>query len=102
MNGFIDPYIDPETGVLRNKINAKTSEELYRSESNIISAEELYLANIPHTRDLAELQKIHKKLFGKVYDWAGQLRTVNIRKGSGEFFLDATYLENGAKYVLKN
>ena len=99
MNGFIDPYIDPETGILRNKINAKTSEELYGNESNIISAEELYLVNIPHTRDLAELQKIHKRLFGKVYDWAGQLRTVNIKKGSEEFFLDATYLENGAQYV---
>ena len=101
MNDFVDPYLDPKTGILRNRLNAKTQSQLRKGEGNIITLEELKLRNVPHTRDLAELQKIHKKLFGKVYDWAGQLRTVNIKKGSEEFFLDATYLENGAKYVFE-
>lgn len=30
------------------------------------------------------------------------MRTVNIRKGSKEYFLDYTYLENGAKFVFDN
>jgi len=51
--------------------------------------------------DLVELQEIHKRLFSKIYDWAEELRTVNIRKGSEEYFLDYIYLENGAKFVFE-
>ena len=51
--------------------------------------------------DLVELQEIHKRLFSKIYDWAGELRTVNIRKGSEEYFLDYIYLKNGAKFVFE-
>jgi fido (protein-threonine AMPylation protein) len=31
--------------------------------------------------DLAHLQAIHRYLFGDVYEWAGQLRTIDIAKG---------------------
>ena len=97
MSNFVDPYIDPKTNILKNKLGAATSIEL--REANIIAAEEINLKNIAHTKDLAELQQIHQILFSKVYDWAGKLRTVDIRKGSVEYFLDKNYLENGAKYV---
>lgn len=35
--------------------------------------------------DLAHLKAIHRHLFQDVYDWAGQLRTVDISKGSSRF-----------------
>jgi len=30
--------------------------------------------------DLAHLQRIHRHLFGDVYDWAGEIRTVALAK----------------------
>lgn len=99
MPTFIDPYIDPETGILRNLVGATNYKELRKAEGDIVALAEISLKNIPQTRDLLELQEIHKCLFAKIYDWAGELRIVNIRKGSKEYFLDYKYLENGANFV---
>lgn len=99
MGNFVDPYIDSATGVLRNLVGAKTYSELRKAEGDIVALAEISLDNIPHSVDLCELQRIHKSLFGRIYDWVGELRVVNIRKGSEEFFLDCTYLRNGAKFV---
>lgn len=102
MSKFVDPYIDPNTGILRNLVGATSYPELRQAEGDIVTLSEISLKNIPHTADLAELQEIHKNLFSKIYDWAGELRTVNIRKGSEEYFLDYMYLENGTKFVFNN
>lgn len=99
MPDFIDPYIDPNTGILRNLVGATTYLELRKAEGDIVALSEISLEKIPHTVGLSELRQIHKNLFSKIYDWAGELRTVNIRKESEEYFLDYTYLENGAKFV---
>lgn len=101
MSKFIDPYVNPETGILRNLIGATTYQDLRRAEGDIVVLSEISLDSIPHTVDLAELKKIHKSLFSKVYDWAGELRTVDIRKGSEEYFLEYGYLESGAKFVFE-
>lgn len=101
MPKFVDPYINPETGILRNLVRATTYPELRKIEGDIVTLSEISLSNIPHTIDLVELQKIHKNLFSKIYDWAGELRKVNIRKGSKEYFLDYIFLENGAKFVFE-
>lgn len=101
MPEFADPYIDPETCVLRNLVGATTYSELRKAEGDIVTLSEIALNSVPHTVDLTELQRIHRSLFGKIYDWAGELRTVNIRKGSEEYFLDYAYLENGAQFVFE-
>ena len=43
----------------------------------------------PATGDLDELRAIHRELFSDVYDWAGEVRTVDMRKNveGAEFFL---------------
>lgn len=99
MSNFVDPYIDPDTKILRNKLGAQNLSELRKAEGDIISLADATLSGISHTKDLSELKAIHKQLFDKIYDWAGELRTVGIRKGSEEYFLDCTFLKNGAKYV---
>lgn len=101
MPEFVDPYIDSETGILRNLVGATTYSELRKAEGDIVALSEISLDNIPHIVNLTELQEIHRKLFNKIYDWAGELRTVNIRKGSEEYFLDYSYLENGANFVFE-
>ncbi len=91
MPGFVDPYIDEETGELKNLLGARASEELKKLEPQIVFANELELESlgIPRTNDLAELLSIHKQLFHNVYDWAGRVRTVDIKKHDegAEFFL---------------
>ena len=99
MSNFIDPYIDLETNILRNLVGATSYTELHQIEADLVTMAEISLEKIPHTRDLLELQRIHKYLFDRIYDWAGELRTVNIRKGSAEYFLDYNFLENGAQFV---
>lgn len=94
MSDFVDPYIDPKTSILRNLVGAATYPELRRAEGDIVALSEISLAHIPHSVDLIELQKIHKNLFSKIYDWAGELRIVNIRKGSEEYFLDYAFSMN--------
>ena len=39
----------------------------------------------PQPYDLAYLQQIHHRLFSDLYDWAGQLRTVDISKNDTHF-----------------
>lgn len=86
MLDFVDLYVDPKTGILRNLVGAINYNDLRSVEGDIVALAEISLDDIPHTVDLIELQKIHKSLFSKIYDWAGELRTVNIRKGSEEYF----------------
>jgi len=45
--------------------------------------------------DLVHLQRIHHAIFQDVYEWAGQLRSVDISKGFMRF-ASAAYLQEGA------
>lgn len=83
---FTDPYIDPETGILRNKVGARSQRDLDAAEADLAAARayRLILTNpIKPTGDLDELRAIHRHLFQDVYDWAGELRTVDISKHLG-------------------
>jgi cell filamentation protein len=77
-----DPYLDPRWGVLANKVGARTREDLAAAENDLVEARALELAAKPlkPTFDEDHLRAIHRRLFGDVYEWAGQRRTVNTRK----------------------
>jgi cell filamentation protein len=100
---FIDPYIDENIGDLRNLLGAQSSKELKELEPQIVFANELELESvrIPRTNNLTELLLIHKQLFKGVYDWAGQIRTVDIKKNTegAEFFLIVAKISEAANYV---
>ena len=73
-----DPYADPVTGVLRNKLGLSTTEALQAAEREITHAALIFLRGspVPPSNDLRHLRAIHRRVFGDIYDWAGQLRTV--------------------------
>ena len=99
---FVDPYFDQENGVLRNLLGASSPEELTAIEPQIVFANELELSalTIPRTNDLDELRAIHRQLFRDVFDWAGKIRTVDIKKDEdSEFFLIVSKIPSGAAYV---
>lgn len=102
-----DPYLDPETGVLRNLAGARTRVELAHVEGTMTFARLAeVLARPPKpTGDLNELRAIHRVLFQDVYEWAGQLRTVDMRKivASGEKppepFMPVGMIQRAADYA---
>ena len=76
--------------MLENKLNITNAPELAAVEEKISKkrAAELFetglLSSLPVGRFEA-LQAIHKHLFSDLYDFAGELRTVNLAKGSFRF-----------------
>lgn len=103
---FADPYIDPETGILRNKVGARSQRDLDAAEADLAAYRtlELFQRPIKPTGDLDELRAIHRHLFQDVYQWAGALRTVDISKNLGpeeatEFFLPHSMLERGMGFA---
>ena len=79
-----DPYCYPNSHILKNKFNIKNNDELHVAERRLSKyrAEELLLNPIHGHFDFKHLQKIHAYLFQDIYDWAGEVRTVDIAKGN--------------------
>jgi cell filamentation protein len=79
-----DRYLDPASGVLRNLLGITDAAELARAEAALSASRliDLERRRLPGRYDLAHLQAFHRCILGDVYDWAGQLRTVSIAKGS--------------------
>ncbi|WP_144836706.1 Fic/DOC family protein [Kocuria rosea] len=98
-----DPYLDPHTGILTNLIGARTAVELAAAEADLVAVRTLQLWRHPPapTRDLVELQAIHRHLFQDVYPWAGQLRTVDLRKTvpGAQPFLPVSMITRSAGFV---
>ncbi|MEV0398885.1 Fic family protein [Actinoallomurus sp. NPDC050550] len=78
-----DPYTDPATGVLINKLGITDADELSRAEADLtyLMLARLERRPLPGRYDLAHLRSFHKVIFGDIYPWAGELRTVAIAKG---------------------
>jgi cell filamentation protein len=96
-----DPYVDTATGVLRNRLGISDAGQLARVEAKVVVHAEIrmYAADVTVERcDLAALQAVHRRLFESVYDWAGELRTVDIAKGASTFAL-ARHLRQAAADV---
>ncbi|MFT4157993.1 MAG: Fic family protein [Microbacterium sp.] len=102
MSDFVDPYVDSATGILRNLVGAQTQAELDTIESDLVPIRELRLLAHPPkpTRDLSELRAIHRTLLTPIYGWAGELRTVDIRKNvdGGTYFVPVSMIERCAHF----
>jgi cell filamentation protein len=96
-----DPYADPVTGVLRNKLGLGTAQELAVAEREITHAALILLRESPvrATYDLPHLCAIHRQIFGDIYEWAGQIRTVSIAKGSP--FCLPQYIESSSTDIFR-
>lgn len=102
-DSFRDPYLDPATGILRNLVGARTQRELDALEADLSNARghELLDSSPRPTGDLEEFRGIHRQLFQDVYDWAGEIRTVDIRKNvdGAQFFLPVVMIERSAGFA---
>ena len=82
-----DHFTYPDSDVLRNMADIRNQEALdaFEADATAIRMLELYEAPISGEFDLGHLCASHRHLFQDVYEWAGQLRTVDISKGDSRF-----------------
>ena len=82
-----DPYVDPASGVLRNRLGITDPRELEAVERDFTSAtlSQLEVEPLPGDYDLAHLQAFHRAIFGDIYPWAGELRVVHLAKAASLF-----------------
>ena len=82
-----DVYCIPGTAVLKNKAGITDQDQLDEYEGDFTAIRLLELTQYPveGSFDLAHLCKIHQYLFQDVYDWAGEVRTVDIIRGESRF-----------------
>ena len=66
-----DPYLDPATGVLKNRLGISDEATLQQAEADIVAARFFELSRKPLNGhfDLTHLRAIHKYLLGDLYDW---------------------------------
>jgi cell filamentation protein len=79
-----DPYVYAGTRTLRNRFGILDAKLLDQAERSVVlerSAQRIPAGSF----DLAHLRAIHRHLFQDVYDWAGELRTIEISKGGSQF-----------------
>lgn len=80
-----DPYCYPESGVLRNRLDIRDEKELEDAERELTLLATDAIQFCPPPYDLSYLQAIHRQLFGDLYSWAGEIRSIDIAKGETRF-----------------
>ena len=92
-------YCYPGSNVLKNKMGIRDKERLHETERKLTMLRILELLDKPvrGAFDLKHLQAIHAYIFQDVYDWAGELRKVDIAKGN--MFCNAMFLSGQAEEI---
>lgn len=80
----VDPYLDPSTGVL-HKLGTTDADLLQQIVADISAArlDELAVRPLPGSYDLDHLRAFHRAVFGDIFTWAGEIRTIQIFKKAG-------------------
>jgi len=90
MGYSLDPIADncyTDTTILINKLDIKDEALLNEVEATLVSAKTAIWENEPlsNTFDFVHYKVIHRFLFEDLYEWAGQIRTVDISKKGTRF-----------------
>ncbi|UQZ88021.1 hypothetical protein C4J81_01825 [Deltaproteobacteria bacterium Smac51] len=77
-----DPYVYPHTEILINAFNERNEDRLRQIEADYTGfrIRELMDSPIEGDYDLAHLCRLHQYIFQDIFDWAGQIRVINIEK----------------------
>ena len=80
----MDPYLIPGTATLRNRRGITDALELEQLEADVSTLRIRQLldgsVHLPGQWDLPHLQRVHRHVFGDLYEWAGEIRTIALRK----------------------
>jgi len=103
-----DPYLYKDVDVLKNKLNIKNQEELDKYEQDITIANLASIDNVTGNFDYEHYKRVHKAIFGDIYEWAGEERDIEMVKGEevlGFWTVNYTYpaeITKTAKTCFKN
>ena len=76
-----DVYLYENSHVLKNRLGIKDEAELDKAESEFATINMMTLLNSGFSDfSPAGVCRIHKTIFGDVYEWAGEYRLINIQK----------------------
>ena len=80
-----DHYCYRGSSTLKNKLNIDNMDELEKAEREItaITARRISYSAPPYS--LEYMKNLHRQLFSDLYDWAGELRSIDISKGGTRF-----------------
>lgn len=97
-DSFDEPYCYPGTSVLKNKLDLHDYAELeaFEHESASAKGDDSLPSGV---FDPVHYRAIHRHLFGEVYDWAGEYRTVRTSKG-GDMFCYPEYIAEQMELLL--
>lgn len=97
-----DKYVYPGTDVLINKFGIRDHNELQKVEilSTAGNLAYLQLHPVKGQFDFRHLKEIHRFIFQDLFDWAGQIRSVDI--GKNNLFCRAQFIESYADSVFSD
>lgn len=76
-----DPYLYDDADVLKNRAGIKDHEYLRKAEADITSLAMTAIYERKYEKFNTEtLCDIHRTIFGQIYDWAGEFRTIQMVK----------------------
>lgn len=95
----IDKYVYPGSTVLINKFHCRDADRLREIETLSTGANLAYLQLHPirGAFDFNHLKEIHRFIFQDLFDWAGQIRTIDI--GKNNLFCRTQFIESYAKSI---
>lgn len=82
-----DPYLYPNSNVLRNISEIKDAEKLEKFEQNVTEINALDAAEYARDRNINFVLwlEIHRLLFKEIFQWAGEIRNVQMAKDNVVF-----------------
>lgn len=82
MKVYADPYINRNTGILKNLLGISDAAKLREAEAQLsgLAMRELAINPVEGKFDFAHLCRIHEAIFKDVLEWAGSPRIINIQK----------------------
>ena len=76
-----DPYLYDDSDVLKNRADIRDPELLRKAEADVtnLAMSALYERNYD-SFNVDTLRDVHRMIFGQIYEWAGEFRTIQIVK----------------------
>lgn len=89
-------------GVLKNKLHIRNLDELHQAEREVtsINLTTFILNPVSGNFDFRHLKKIHYAIFSEIYDFAGEVRELDISKNTTSF-CGYRYIEDQASLIFR-
>ena len=104
MSDWIKDTLYPN-GALKNKYHIRDQQKLEQVEYlKATRRAAIFLHSKPQIKNIQDIKKIHKIMFGRLYDWAGKYRPGNFPKNGYDFcdYSRFGYAEDNINNIMEN